>query len=79
MVKARSWTVTLDGTKPASEVSSRLKKAGFSKVMVLDAIGVITGSADQTTAVKAKRLSGVAEVEPDMAVSIGPPGATPIW
>ena len=73
----QGWTVTLDGTRAAADVVAALRKTGFTGVQVLEAIGVVTGTAERPAAGRARQLKGVADVAEDMAVNIGPPGADP--
>jgi hypothetical protein len=64
------WLVTLDGTQQAHNVVVELKKLGFLQLTVMDAIGVITGRADQSIAEAARILPGVLDVEPETPVSV---------
>jgi hypothetical protein len=47
-----------------------LKKIGFLQLTVMDAIGVITGRADQSIAKAARILPGISDVEPETPVSV---------
>jgi hypothetical protein len=67
--------VTVSPGRPIHEVTHDLKAAGFQVNEVLDAIGVVTGSAHADHLSKLKAVRGVADVSPDHEVDIGPPGA----
>lgn len=79
MAERKTWIVTLSGERPPAEVRRDLAEAGFAVGAVLDAVGVITGEADAKTVTKARRIRGVADIAPDTAVGIGPPGSDPTW
>lgn len=79
MKQHKSWIVTTAGDRPVKEVVKDLRAAGFSVDQVLDEIGSITGSADDRVAEKARSIKGVADVSPDTAIDIGPPGAPTTW
>ncbi len=64
------WLVTLDGTQQSHDVVVELKKIGFLQLTVMDAIGVITGRADQSIVEAARILPGVSDVEPETPVSV---------
>jgi hypothetical protein len=73
--RKQNLVVTVSGNHPIHEVASKLKATGFEVNEVLDAIGVVTGSAPATSLAKMRKVSGVADVSVDHPVSIGPPGA----
>ena len=73
--KRKNLVVTVSGDHPIHEVTSKLKAAGFEVDQVLDAIGVVTGSAPAASVAKMRKVSGVTDVSADHPVSIGPPGA----
>lgn len=75
----KTWVVTLSGDRPAAEVKRDLTAAGFAVGAVLDAIGVITGEADEAAVQKARRIKGIADVAEDRAVGIGPPDSDTTW
>ena len=79
MSKTRSWVVTTSGDRPVKEVARDLETKGFSVEQVLDEIGAITGAADDDVAATARTIEGVADVSPDGAIDIGPPGAPTTW
>ena len=67
--------VTVSSDHPIHDVARKLKAAGFQVDQVMDAIGVVTGSAAPTSLAKLRKVSGVTDVSADHAVDIGPPGA----
>jgi hypothetical protein len=79
MAGRRTWIVTLSGARKPAEVRRDLAAAGFEVSEVMEAIGVITGKADEAAAARARAVSGVADVSPDTSVDIGPPGSDRTW
>ena len=75
MTNTKRWTVTLSPDEPLSAVRRDLEGVGFSIDQVLEAIGVVTGQADEQTAKKARGVKGVQDVSPEGEVDIGPPDA----
>lgn len=71
--------VTVSKGRPINEVVGDLKAAGFQVEGVLDAIGVVTGSAQSKSIVKLRKVRGVADVSPDHKIDIGPPDAPTTW
>jgi len=67
--------VTVSGNRGIHEVARDLRAAGFDVEEVLDAIGVVTGSADAKNLARLRTIEGVADVSPGHDVDIGPPGA----
>ena len=74
---ARRVATTSPGLRraPLRSVVRDLKTSGLEAVQVLDAIGVVTGSAAPGKIAKLKKVSGVQDVSLDHKVDIGPPGA----
>ena len=71
----RPIIVTLSGDRAIHEVTRDLKAAGLHVDQILDATGIVTGSADEESVAKLKRVKGVADVSADHPVDIGPPDA----
>jgi hypothetical protein len=67
--------VTVSGNRQIHEVAHDLKAAGFEVDQVLDAIGVVTGSAPAKSVARLRNIKGVTDVSSDHDVDIGPPGA----
>lgn len=67
--------VTLSGKRAVHEVARDLKAAGLKVEQVLEATGIVTGSADPKSAGKLRKVRGVADVSADHPVDIGPPDA----
>jgi hypothetical protein len=67
--------VTVAGDRPIHEVVRDLKASGLQAPQVLDAIGIVTGSAASNSIAKLKKVRGVQDVSLDHKVDIGPPGA----
>ncbi len=66
--------VTLNAGAPAG-VRRRLADAGLEIENILDAIGIITGACDAGDLAGLRQVEGVAAVERDTTVDIGPPDA----
>ena len=71
----KDLVVTVSGDRHIHEVARDLKASGFEVNQVLDAIGVVTGSAPPAQVAKLRRVRGVKDVSADQPVDIGPPGA----
>jgi hypothetical protein len=69
--------VTVDENPPESleAVAGQIRDAGFDVDTILSSIGVITGSASDDQIPAIRSVPGVAAVEPDREVDIGPPGS----
>jgi hypothetical protein len=70
-----AFVVTVAADHPIHEVARGLKAKGFEVDQVLDAIGVVTGSALPASVAKMRKIPGVTDVSSDHPVDIGPPGA----
>lgn len=68
--------VTLEAGAPG-DVGQRLADKGLKIEAMLDAIGIITGACDAGDIARLQKVDGVAAVEHDIAVDIGPPDAEP--
>lgn len=71
----QAFVVTVSGDRPVHDVARDLKANGLEVDQVMDAIGVVTGSAESTSLAKLRKVRGVTDVSADHAVDIGPPGA----
>jgi hypothetical protein len=71
----QALVVTPSGDRALGDVVRDLKAAGFEVGQVMEAIGVVTGSAPSSDIAKLRKVRGVKDVSPDHAVDIGPPGA----
>lgn len=69
-----TWIITASGERPVAELVASLRKAGLVVGSVLAEIGVITGQCTKVQAAALRKVAGVADVSPDAAVDIGPPG-----
>jgi hypothetical protein len=75
----KRWIVTVSPDEPLPRVRRGLEDAGFAVREVMEAIGVVTGDADDDAARRIRDLKGVRDVSPDGAVDIGPPDAPSTW
>lgn len=73
------WIITISDDQSINEIASRLSAEGLTIRDVLEEIGCITGSADDATAERLKKVEGVVDIAPDMPLDIGPPGADETW
>jgi hypothetical protein len=79
MAEVRALNITTSGSHSIKQVAKELEKAGLRNHQVLDAIGVITGSADEDTIEKLRGIEGVADISSDVAIEIGPPDSDETW
>jgi hypothetical protein len=79
MPDTKRWIVTTSDDRPINDITADLKQAGFVVGDVLDAIGSITGTADDQAATKMRSIRGVVDVSPDAPIDIGPPGSGETW
>lgn len=71
----QAFVVTVSGDRQIHQVARDLKATGFEVDQVMDAIGVVTGSALSSNLAKMRKVAGVKDVSTDHPVDIGPPGA----
>lgn len=79
MAGRESWVITLSGRRPLDAVRRDVEAAGFEIEQALDAIGVITGSCDEVTASKIRKIDGIKDVSPEQRIDIGPPDSPGTW
>jgi len=79
VAESKRWIVTTSGGRSLKDVASDIKAAGFAIDEVLEAIGIITGSASDSVADKLRAVPGVADVSPDQPIDIGPPDSPTTW
>ncbi len=79
MAKEKKLIVTTGGDRPIKEIAKELADAGLKDVQVLGEVGSITGSADESTASKLRKVRGVKDVSPEKSIDIGPPGSKETW
>jgi hypothetical protein len=73
--QGQALVITVSGDRHIHDVARDLKASGLESAEVLDAIGVVTGSAAPKSIAKLKKVPGVQDVSEDHPVDIGPPGA----
>jgi hypothetical protein len=73
--ESQALVITVSGDRQIHDVARDLKASGLESAQVLDAIGVVTGSAAPKSIAKLKKVQGVTDVSEDHPVDIGPPGA----
>ena len=71
----RPLIVTLSSDRAIDDVKRDLEAAGLHVDQVLDATGIVTGSADAKHVARLRRVKGVSDVSADYPVDIGPPDA----
>lgn len=79
MPKIALWIITISNDQSINDIATRLSEEGLTVKEILEEIGCITGSADEVTAERLKRVKGVVDVAPDMQIDVGPPGAEETW
>jgi hypothetical protein len=79
MTQKKNWIITTSPNRKVRDVAKKLQAAGFTVGRVNDAIGSISGSADDRVAKALRSIEGVADVSADSAVDIGPPGGRDTW
>lgn len=77
MAKLSTWVITSTGTQSLADLARAVSAAGGAVQSQLGEIGllVVQGGAAQARAWR--KLPGVAAVEADLSVDIGPPGSDP--
>lgn len=73
------WIITISDDQSISDIATRLSAEGLTIRDVLEEIGCITGSADDDTAERLKKVNGVVDISPDWQIDIGPPGSEETW
>lgn len=79
MAGTGKWVVSTSGDRPLEEVESELRDSGFAVREVLREIGCITGEASADVVHRVRGIRGVADVEKQGDIDIGPPGAPETW
>lgn len=79
MPKIALWIITISQERSITDIAERLSAEGLTVNEVLEEIGCITGSADDVTAERLKRVEGVVDITPDMQIDVGPPGSEESW
>ncbi|MCW5966631.1 MAG: hypothetical protein KIT83_21515 [Bryobacterales bacterium] len=79
MGQRKAFNITVEEKRPIAQIKKDLKKAGLEEMQVLEAIGVITGSADEDDTDKLKAVEGVMDVAADIYIDLGPPGSDVTW
>jgi hypothetical protein len=71
--------VTTSGKRSINAIKKELAENGFVVDQVFEAIGSITGEVADDKVDKLKAIDGVADVEDEHDVGIGPPDSTDTW
>ncbi len=79
MGQRKSFNITVEETRPIELIQKDLELAGLEEMQVLEAIGVITGSADEDNLAKLRAIAGVRDVAGDVFIDLGPPGSDVTW
>ena len=79
MPKIALWIITISNDQSINDIATRLSEEGLTVKEILEEIGCITGSADEVTAERLKRVKGVVDIAPDMQIDVGPPGSEETW
>jgi hypothetical protein len=70
MSKIRLWIIITDRSRPIRDILSELTDAGLVVGHVLEAIGGITGSAEDTAIDDLRKVPGVLNVWPDNCLNL---------
>jgi hypothetical protein len=70
MSKIKLWIIITDRTRPIREVIRELTDAGLVVSHVIEAIGGITGSAEETAVEDLRKVPGVLSIWPDTCLDL---------
>ena len=76
---ATDYVVTTSPDQPVEQTARALGGAGCTIRQVLGEIGLVLVTCEAGALAKLRGLPGVAAIEPDAAVDIGPPDAPTTW
>ena len=79
MATVALWLITISSDQPIDDIATRLTAEGLTIREVLKEIGCTTGTADDATAQRLKKVKGVVDIAPDMQIDLGPPEADQTW
>ncbi len=79
MSNNKKWIVTATDKNALGDVRKKLTENGFVIDQVLEEVCCITGSANEETVSRLRKLPGVADVSPDQEIDIGPPEGPGTW
>jgi hypothetical protein len=79
MCKTRFWIIITDRSRPIREVLRELTDAGLVVAHVLEAMGGITGSADDRAVDDLRKVRGVRSVWPDNCLDVSPTASPMHW
>jgi len=68
----QTWIVTADASASIDALANQLKALGLTIVRVQGVIGTLEVRGSESLALAAGKLPGVANIEKDLAVDIGP-------
>ncbi len=74
-----TWLVTLAPGAKVDQVAAGLAKAGLAVTSSLAEVGVVVGTAPKRTVAALRKVKGVANVSPDVDVSVGRPDDPESW
>lgn len=77
MASTSTWVITTDGSHPLAHVSSAVAQAGGQVQSSLSEVGILVANGTAAQAARWRKLPGVAAVEADQPIDIGPPGSAP--
>jgi len=79
MDKKKALIVTAGNDRPIHDIAKDLADTGLKDVQVLQEVGIITGSAEDDTVAKLRKVRGVKDVSADLSINIGPPDSRETW
>ena len=79
MATSRLWTITTSGDRSLEQIAKDLAEAGLQDREILEMIGVITGSAEDESVEKLRRVRGVTDVSLNLMIQLEPPDSDQTW
>lgn len=79
MSKIALWIITISNDQSIEEAATRLRAEGLTIRDILEEIGCITGSADDITIERLKKVQGVVDIAPDIQIDMEPPDSNETW
>ncbi len=79
MGQRKAFNVTVEESRPIQLIEKDLELAGLEEMQVLEAIGLITGSADEDNIAKLQAVAGVKDVASEIYTDLGDPGDNVTW
>ncbi len=79
MAELSKWLVTVNLDESIQKVRKRLEEEGLVIDSLLAEVGCITGQANQETAARLRKITGVLDVSPDVEIKLPAPSDETTW